>query len=64
MGNDQGSANYTERMVPTEAHARVFWEHIERYRFAKDYVRGKRVLDIACGEGYGSLRSPGLVRLV
>ena len=54
MGNDQGGTNYTERMVPDEAHARVFWEHIERYRFAKEFVRGKRVLDIACGEGYGS----------
>jgi ubiquinone/menaquinone biosynthesis C-methylase UbiE len=41
-------------MVPEEAHARVFWEHIARYRFAKDFVRGKRVLDIACGEGYGA----------
>jgi 2-polyprenyl-3-methyl-5-hydroxy-6-metoxy-1,4-benzoquinol methylase len=45
---------YSERMVPAEAHARIFWEHIARYRFAKDFVRGKRVLDIACGEGYGS----------
>lgn len=54
MANDQDGVNYTERMVPDEAHARVFWEHIERYRFAKDFVRGKRVLDIACGEGYGS----------
>jgi SAM-dependent methyltransferase len=41
-------------MVPEEAHARIFWEHIGRYRFAKDFVRGKRVLDIACGEGYGA----------
>ena len=54
MGNDHGVANYTERMVPDEAHARIFWEHIARYRFAKDFVRGKRVLDIACGEGYGA----------
>jgi ubiquinone/menaquinone biosynthesis C-methylase UbiE len=41
-------------MVPEEAHGRIFWEHIARYRFAKDFVRGKRVLDIACGEGYGA----------
>jgi SAM-dependent methyltransferase len=54
MGDDQGVINYTERMVPDEAHARTFWEHVERYRFAKDFVRGKRVLDIACGEGYGA----------
>jgi 2-polyprenyl-3-methyl-5-hydroxy-6-metoxy-1,4-benzoquinol methylase len=47
-------AEYTERMVPEEAHARTFWEHIGRYRFARDFVRGRRVLDIACGEGYGA----------
>ncbi len=54
MGDDHGVTNFTERMVPDEAHARTFWEHIARYRFAKDSVRGKRVLDIACGEGYGA----------
>ena len=54
MGDDQGGTHYTERMVPGESHARVFWEHVGRYRFAKDFVRGKRVLDIACGEGYGA----------
>jgi SAM-dependent methyltransferase len=54
MSNDRGALHYTERMVPEEAHARTFWEHIARYRFAKDFVRGKRVLDIACGEGYGA----------
>ncbi len=53
MGND-GATRYTERMVPEEAHARIFWDHVARYRFAKDFVRGKRVLDIACGEGYGA----------
>src|SRR5271166_1851536 len=51
---DDGTAHYTERMVPEQAHGRIFWEHIARYRFAKDFVRGKRVLDIACGEGYGA----------
>ena len=28
--------------------------HLERYRFACDYVKGKVVADIACGTGYGS----------
>lgn len=28
--------------------------HIDRYMLAKDFCRGKRVLDAACGEGYGS----------
>jgi SAM-dependent methyltransferase len=27
--------------------------HASRYRFAAPYVRGRRVLDIACGTGYG-----------
>ena len=54
MSDVHGAFHYTERMVPEEAHARTFWEHIARYRFAKDFVRGHRVLDIACGEGYGA----------
>ncbi|MFH1171201.1 MAG: class I SAM-dependent methyltransferase [bacterium] len=29
-------------------------EHLERYRFAIPFVREKRVLDCACGSGYGS----------
>ncbi|MBY4898116.1 bifunctional 2-polyprenyl-6-hydroxyphenol methylase/3-demethylubiquinol 3-O-methyltransferase UbiG [Cupriavidus sp. AU9028] len=28
--------------------------HLARYQLARDYARGRRVLDIACGEGYGS----------
>ncbi|WP_449601521.1 methyltransferase domain-containing protein [Paenibacillus sp. Marseille-Q9583] len=28
--------------------------HLGRYLIAKQYCQGKRVLDIACGEGYGS----------
>jgi SAM-dependent methyltransferase len=54
VNDDQGTIGYTERMLPAEAHARIFWEHIGRYRFAKDFVPGKKVLDIACGEGYGA----------
>jgi ubiquinone/menaquinone biosynthesis C-methylase UbiE len=29
-------------------------EHLHRYALAKEFVAGKTVLDIACGEGYGS----------
>jgi 2-polyprenyl-3-methyl-5-hydroxy-6-metoxy-1,4-benzoquinol methylase len=43
-----------ERMVPESADTFTFWEHVYRYAFACRFVRGKRVLDIACGEGYGS----------
>ena len=63
---NSGVTQFTERMVPEEAHARIFWEHVARYRFAKDFVRGKRVLDIACGEGYGasSLAKAGAASVV
>jgi SAM-dependent methyltransferase len=29
-------------------------EHVSRYKLALSHVRGKRVLDMACGSGYGS----------
>jgi SAM-dependent methyltransferase len=55
MNDDPSALEYTgERMVPERASGRTFWEHIGRYRFARDFVRGKRVLDVACGEGYGA----------
>lgn len=40
--------------------------HFARYALAKDYVRGRVVLDLACGEGYGSflLRQAGAKRVV
>ncbi len=40
-------------MVPEYSDANTFWEHIHRYNFAARWVRNKRVLDIASGEGYG-----------
>lgn len=43
-----------ERMLPHLTPLRTFWEHMLRYRFAAHYARGKDVLDIACGEGYGT----------
>ena len=32
----------------------IYKEHIERYKFALGYVENKKVLDIACGSGYGT----------
>jgi ubiquinone/menaquinone biosynthesis C-methylase UbiE len=43
-----------ERMVPEISDMITYWEHIYRYRFAAGLVKNKRVLDIACGEGYGA----------
>lgn len=33
---------------------RKFPAHWERYEFAKSYVHGKKVLDVACASGYGT----------
>ena len=45
--------NDIERYSPNLA-GRIAYEHLHRYAVAKDYVVGADVLDIACGEGYGS----------
>jgi len=42
-----------ERFVPgTEGE--IAHEHWHRYFFARRFVAGRRVLDVACGEGYGA----------
>ncbi len=42
-----------ERFVPG-IDGEIVYEHVHRYAFARALVDGKRVLDAACGEGYGS----------
>jgi len=42
-----------ERYVP-ELKGSIQLEHLHRYALACEYVQDKVVLDIACGEGYGS----------
>ena len=47
--------SYTgERFLPTESNHEMNIEHYQRYRFALQLVKGKTILDAACGEGYGS----------
>lgn len=56
-----------ERMVPeVDREELIYSEHLVRYLFASGYVEGKRVLDVACGSGYGSdlLRSAGAAEVV
>ena len=44
-----------ERFVPTETiNPRLALEHWHRYLWASEFVANKNVLDIACGEGFGS----------
>ena len=43
-----------EFLVPGQSPAHLEQDHLERYRFARGFADGRRVLDIACGAGYGS----------
>jgi len=42
-----------ERFVPG-APGEIVYEHVHRYAFVRELASGRRVLDAACGEGYGS----------
>ena len=42
-----------ERFIPG-TRGEIWTEHWHRYHFAARWVRGRRVLDVACGEGYGA----------
>src|SRR3954469_21352361 len=43
-----------ERYVPWFEGAEIGYADVLRYAFATQFVRDKRVLDLASGEGYGS----------
>ncbi len=43
-----------ERVVPGKTPESVYVEHVARYNFALAYGKGKTVLDVACGTGYGT----------
>lgn len=48
--------NFTgERYIPGTSGS-IMLEHEHRYRFCLDLVVGQRVLDLACGEGFGSAK--------
>jgi ubiquinone/menaquinone biosynthesis C-methylase UbiE len=43
-----------ERYIPGEGGAQLAYEHMHRYLYAVRWARGKQVLDLACGNGYGT----------
>jgi len=52
-----------ERFLPGVA-GEIAHEHWHRYAFARSYTAGKRVADVACGEGYGSALLAGVAASV
>jgi glycosyltransferase involved in cell wall biosynthesis len=47
-------ASTGERFLPWMQGAQIHYEHLHRYAFAAYFVKRKKVLDLACGEGYGT----------
>lgn len=45
---------FTGERLTAKMSGQIEIEHLHRYFLARDYARGKHVLDIACGEGYGA----------
>ena len=52
-----------ERYLPGVA-GEIAYEHCHRYAVARRFVAGRRVLDAACGEGYGSALLADVARRV
>ena len=46
--------NMLERWVPGFCNPYTHKEHVCRYNWVKDFVKNKKVIDIACGSGFGS----------
>ena len=42
-----------QRYIPL-LKGQIYYEHLHRYIIAETACAGKRVLDLACGEGYGA----------
>jgi 2-polyprenyl-3-methyl-5-hydroxy-6-metoxy-1,4-benzoquinol methylase len=57
-------AGHPERIVPDETDSGVVALHLKRYVFAERWAAGSRVLDAACGVGYGSHRLAQVAREV
>lgn len=43
-----------ERVIEGNTPNRIWLDHAARYEFATNYVKDKKVLDVACGTGFGS----------
>lgn len=45
---------FTGERMTSEVGGQIEFEHLHRYFYARQLARGRVVLDVACGEGYGS----------
>lgn len=54
MSDDKNILPFTGERFTPECVREIAYEHWHRYAWAKSLVEGYDVLDVACGEGYGS----------
>jgi len=54
--------NSGERILLEKETPLMIARHFSAYRFVKDYISNKQVLDIGCGEGYGTHYLSGFAR--
>lgn len=54
MSDEPRNLEFTGERFTPECVREIWYEHWHRYAFAMALAKGKRVLDAACGEGYGS----------
>jgi SAM-dependent methyltransferase len=45
----------SERPEPEQRDSTIWWHSQVRYRYARELAAGKRALDIACGNGFGTI---------
>jgi 2-polyprenyl-3-methyl-5-hydroxy-6-metoxy-1,4-benzoquinol methylase len=57
-------ANTGERILPEIETPLMVARHFSAYQFAKNYCNNKKVLEIRCGEGYGSNYLAGFAKSV
>ena len=55
---------FTGERLTASIHGQVEIEHYHRYLFARAFCRGKDVLDVASGEGYGAAQLAQVARFV
>jgi SAM-dependent methyltransferase len=53
---------HPERIVPDETEPGIVALHLKRYVFAEAWCRGRDVLDVACGVGYGTAHLAAVAR--
>ena len=54
MSENAPALDFTGERFTPECVREIWYEHWHRYVFTRKLAQGKRVLDAACGEGYGS----------